>query len=87
MSSLLESESKLPGRSTVIRYNRSIYRFKRYVIFLCVVGYCCLHEIWLWEFEDFPREVVGCMNLLYELDLQKYSALVCLVFIIGTSCW
>jgi hypothetical protein len=22
----------------------------------------------------FPREVVGCMTLLYELDIQKYSA-------------
>jgi hypothetical protein len=50
----LESERKFLGSSKVIRYNISIYKFKRYVIFLCVVGYCCLHEIWLWEIDDFP---------------------------------
>jgi hypothetical protein len=31
---ILDSEIKLPGRSTMLRYIRSIHWFKRYVLFL-----------------------------------------------------
>jgi hypothetical protein len=36
----------------------------------------------------FPREVVGCMELMYELDLQKYNTgmlVLSLVHLVGLS--
>jgi hypothetical protein len=50
----------------VIRYDISIYIFKRYVIFLSVVGYFCLHEIGFVRFFSSrgTLHVLSCMWML-----------------------
>jgi hypothetical protein len=54
---------------------------------ICVVGCCCLHEIWLWEIEDFSYRYFWLYGTYCMRHIYRGTMLVCFLFIINTSCW